>query len=1187
MKRSLRTKLVSFTALIFTLLFAGKGFAQMVGDNVFLQGAYVEVGIAPNGGYGSTRPAPTGYHPNLGPFTSFDFWDPAAGIDDTSSFLLGFVADYGRDGWDIGAPPFYGDYYLPGTPQEGWAIEIGGVESDAYIPAYWEFSFPPGTGTPVTGYTGNLSGTNIGYSNSGGLIKGVWQGNCTSGTTGNLLITQTTTIDTTKLFFTIKVVLKNTGGSDISDIYYIRTVDPDNDETNGGGFATDNTITDQLPNPEYKVLVSAVGTLFSDNYLGLGTKDCRAKCMIFEGEGLTPVYPLDEIYNETSPGDFLYGLGDEDVEDVGIGLIYNIGTIPAGDSTSLTYCYILNAAYIDSALDATQPTYLVNGLPFRNGDTINTCDYGFDTAVTSIINGDFYQWTWAPDTFSTTDHGTYNVIYVDSIHGTLTYTLTGINLAGGCDTQKDYLTFIHGTFSLALQSHDTDICVGDSVQAHATGSSTLLHYQWYPSTGVSNDTILNPWITPTATTTYTITATPYASSSCPPNPLTFTISVFTPPVLTTDSSLVKTCVGIPVPLHVYASPSSGVSYTYNWSPPTYLDDPTVPNPVTTPLSPGDVIYNITVTPTGTPYPLPAGECSSAASIDVHTEPNDFTLTNRDTTICIGQQIIVSIIGSNAFTYAWTPPNGVSDTAVKNPIITPTSTTDYTVTATYAACPAMIHDFNITVDVPAAPITFSDTICLGMSDTFNVKAADTSIYYQYTWTPGVYLSNDTISNPIFTPLVTGPISYTVNVVPPLAAGCATQDFFNVIVLPNAISITTPDTAICLGSVVQINAVGNPLFNYQWTPTAGIELPQVLDPIISPDTSAEYVISGGFHRCPLFSDSIHIDVQPIPSVYIGGNRSKCADDTMHVFGLINPGWYTNYAYHWSPGANFDDSTMLAAIYNSDTTAEIYLTVTTPIGCSGVDSATIFVNPNSFATITPLSASICPGDSILVTLTGGTTYQWIPVTYVSDTNSSTPVLHPITSQDYAVIARSAAGCLDTLSLMATVYPAAVLDLGDSVTLYPGETYHIEPTTNCTSFAWFPPLGLSDALISDPTASPDVNTKYIVRGVTENGCVVIDSISIYVDPNTLLAMPNAFTPGNGPNNEIKILKRGIATLNYYRIFNRWGNKVFETSDIDKGWDGNYNGTPQPLGVYVYEIQAVTKTGKIFVKQGNITLLR
>jgi gliding motility-associated-like protein len=96
-----------------------------------------------------------------------------------------------------------------------------------------------------------------------------------------------------------------------------------------------------------------------------------------------------------------------------------------------------------------------------------------------------------------------------------------------------------------------------------------------------------------------------------------------------------------------------------------------------------------------------------------------------------------------------------------------------------------------------------------------------------------------------------------------------------------------------------------------------------------------------------------------------------------------------------------------------------------------------------------------------------------------------------------------------------------------------------------------------------------------------------VLVKPESLLDVPNAFSPGSQPNGTIKVERRGIATLNSFRIFNRWGTKVFETNDINQGWDGRFNGEPQPMGVYVYIVEATTNTGRRFTKQGNITLIR
>jgi gliding motility-associated-like protein len=120
-------------------------------------------------------------------------------------------------------------------------------------------------------------------------------------------------------------------------------------------------------------------------------------------------------------------------------------------------------------------------------------------------------------------------------------------------------------------------------------------------------------------------------------------------------------------------------------------------------------------------------------------------------------------------------------------------------------------------------------------------------------------------------------------------------------------------------------------------------------------------------------------------------------------------------------------------------------------------------------------------------------------------------------------------------------------------------------------------------------VTTKYVVTGTTEFGCPANDSLTVFVSPETILDLPNAFSPGSGTsiNDELRIIKRGIATLNYFKIFNRWGQMIFSTTDINQGWNGQFNGVPQPLGTYVYLIDATTSTGKKFYKQGNVTLIR
>ena len=759
---------------------------------------------------------------------------------------------------------------------------------------------------------------------------------------------------------------------------------------------------------------------------------------------------------------------------------------------------------------------------------------------------------------------------------------------------------IYDSFHLHIVTPDTSICIGDNVNVVVTPDSvfgSIMNYVWTPSGGLSSSTALDPVASPTVTTTYQISGNVSSAVGCPAATDQFTIKVYNKPVLTTDSPLIKTCVGIPVQLNIYAAPDT-IAYTYLWSPATDLSSTTISDPVVTPTAAGNVSYTPTVTITALP------DCYSTIALTVHTEPNDFTLTNGDTVICLGNSVQVNASGSNAFTYSWTPPTGVSNTTIINPLITPPVATApdsvfYTVTATYAACPPMIHSFSIMVDTPAPPIVFTDTICLGVSQAYNVTVAG-GAPYQYLWTSSTgattYLNSNTIPDPVSTPTITGTITYTVTISLPNVVGCANFDIANLFVVPNTVTISTPDTAICAGNSVQIIAVGDPLFTYQWRPTAGIASYTVISPLITPDTSATYILTASFHSCPDMRDSIRIDVQPRPSIFMGFNRSVCEHDTLNIRSTVTPMWYSGYTYTWSPATNLDNTTASGVIYTgtaADTTM-LYLTVNTPVSlttdttCRATDSIQIITHTDSFEAPLP-DLNFCPGQTAIVAPSGDpASFHWYPSLYVSDSLSGSPTIHPITSLEYTVVATSIYGCNDTLSFSATVHPAGLIEIGpDSVTLYPGETYALNPETNCTSFAWFPPAGLSDPLISNPVASPEVSTEYYVTGTTSDGCVATDSINIFLDPQSLLSLPNAFTPGTGSNSEYKIIKRGIATLNYFRIFNRWGNKVFETTDINQGWDGQWNGTPQPFGVYVYEVEAVTSAGKNFVKHGNLTLIK
>lgn len=560
----------------------------------------------------------------------------------------------------------------------------------------------------------------------------------------------------------------------------------------------------------------------------------------------------------------------------------------------------------------------------------------------------------------------------------------------------------------------------------------------------------------------------------------------------------------------------------------------------------------------------------------------------DTTICKLESVQLDAIGDPLLTYSWSPTTGLSNPNIPNPIATPLVTTTYTVSAVLpnSGCPPGQDRVTITIKDPPVVDAGADRItCLGVSLPLNLTVTPTTQTYKYKWTPATYLSNDTIPNPICTPGAT--ITYFIEV-DPGAAGCIGYDTLNIKVLPNDFSLFNHDTAICKGATVQINALGDTSFNYLWTPGRWVSDSTIINPAITPDTSQQYTITASYPGCPNIVKPIYIDVQPNPLVNVGADREKCQWDTIQIKPVISPDSYPNYSYSWTPTNGVNVPTTKDIVFSGQADVKpLLLTVSTPAGCRGTDGLDITVHKGNFGKLAPADTGICPRDSVHLRASGGVKYLWSPYLYLTSDTAANVVSYTVTHINYSVLITDQFNCFDTLDADIIVHPDAVMELGDNATIYPGESVQMDPKGNCYYYSWFPPIGLNSTTIANPIASPPVNTRYFVKATTEWGCEVSDSIDVFVNPETLLDLPNAFSPGSQPNGEIKIIKRGIATLKYFRIFNRWGAKVFETSNIDEGWNGQFKGTPQPMGVYVYMIEAETNTGRRFTKQGNITLIR
>lgn len=499
-------------------------------------------------------------------------------------------------------------------------------------------------------------------------------------------------------------------------------------------------------------------------------------------------------------------------------------------------------------------------------------------------------------------------------------------------------------------------------------------------------------------------------------------------------------------------------------------------------------------------------------------------------------------------------------------------------------------------------------------------------YHWSWSPGTWLDDSTSATPILSfPPGTDPTSipdsvdiylictpYALDTAYKSSISCIKIDTVRVHFL-KGFYITTgdqlgdvtglghqgrqkgrSDTLICNGQTITLQGWADQRLDYTWTPTTGVSTPTAFVPgalTITPTGTTSYYVTASKPGCPDSTKEIRIIVEQTPTVNVGPDRTICFGDSTHLTAEITPDveTYTDYTFLWEPGGSLARTDTFFTYFTGYISERIKFTVTTKAGCSGSDELVINVEPRKFLTPGP-DTSICPGDAVKISVAGDPLLQsvtWKPGKNIDSIHSLTPIVSPLYSQEYVVIGLDSNHCLDSTSVKVTVLPNAVIYLPDTVTIYPGDVYQLEPTGNCLYYSWFPPAGLDDASISDPKASPALNTTYYVNGRTELGCMARDSIYILVAPDSHIEMPNAFAPGKGESGTFKPIHMGETTLKSFAIYNRWGLKVFETTNLNEGWDGTYGGQPQPLGVYVYVLEAVTARGRIITKQGNVTLIR
>lgn len=495
----------------------------------------------------------------------------------------------------------------------------------------------------------------------------------------------------------------------------------------------------------------------------------------------------------------------------------------------------------------------------------------------------------------------------------------------------------------------------------------------------------------------------------------------------------------------------------------------------------------------------------------------------------------------------------------------------------------IDSFVKPITVLRSPFTFAgnDTsVCIGE----RVQLNSTSSGISFTWTPRDYLSCYNCSNPF----IENPQQSTMYYLESINnEGCVGRDTINLTVIPKPILTALPTSAICNGDSIQLFSNANPSTNivYRWTPQRDLSCYDCPNPIAFPQQNTLFSVSAGIGNLQCTnSDTVLITVNERPDGYAFGDTLICNGSQAYIHAV------GGLTYQWHPANSLNNPTISNPIASPVTSTNYIVDISNGL-CSIYDTVKINVRYNVNGEAYP-DTIICVGDKVTLRATGGNTYHWIPDNIYSNPFDSITTVIPTQNTIYPVIISNSTCIPDTqyVNIQTLTRPTVnagndtIIIRGQSITLYPNSDRPVR-------YEWTPNNTLSCFDCRNPIASPFETTTYIVTGYDANNCSDSDDIKIQIIDNCsgdIVLVPNAFTPNNDGKNDI-LYVRGqlIASIKIFRIYNRWGELIFETDDINTGWDGTFKGQNMNSGVYVYYVEAICIDGKETLKKGNVTLIK
>ncbi len=677
---------------------------------------------------------------------------------------------------------------------------------------------------------------------------------------------------------------------------------------------------------------------------------------------------------------------------------------------------------------------------------------------------------------------------------------------------------------------DTAICPGFSATLVATGGGT---YVWSNGNLTSSRTV-----TPNSTTTYTVVTT--SPNGCTLYDTT-TVTVHNDPASIKPDTTI--CEGTTISLWA----TGGASY--NWYPTTGMTNPTIATPQITPTVATRYYIDIT-SPNG---------CVTTDSIyvDFHT---DAMSISPDTSLCIGQSVNLS--GTGGGTYSWNP-TGSSTSTIS---VTPNSTTVYTLNVVSPNGCNLSDSVTVTVFNDVMTISPDTTICPGLSLVLNSSGGGT-----YSWSSTGSILGINSSNPTVTP--SRATKYNLSIISP--NGCSLKDSV-MVYIHDEIYGAGPDAMICSGDTAQIFAFGG--VNYNWTPAISLTNSSISNPQAFPILNTVYQVSITSINGCIYSDSVSVVIDTNKVYHTVSNDTVVCGSLGTVLSATG-----GTSYSWSPAFLLSTpnsaTTMASPVRNTTFYVDISNT------CFTVRDSINVIVAGQNSIIIP-DDTICEGDITTIFASGASSYSWeSDPSIVSGQNSSALTVKPIQPTSYRLNIIDIYGCKDSTIVRIDIYDKALIYAGKDVIIPLGESTNLLAQGDPGPVTWTPAGSLNCANCRLTQAFPEVTTMYTVELTDKNGCLAKDSVLVEI--GGILRVPNTFTP-NGDGHNDQFLTVGVNITKFrLQIFNRWGQLIFETTDINNGWDGTYAGVMSKEDTYVWKVTYEHLTTQTEQVMGHVNLVK